>query len=245
MTEALGGSLVLLSMLTFAVGLVALIRPLPRLKLGSRARAGGLVVASFLAFAVGGSLLPPEPTKTPGPKPQQPAVAAAPVKPTPAIAAPAARAEPPRPVAPTDLQRAAAQARATVAAYERSTTRQGPPAPLGECGFRQGDEQDLCYVQQAQLIRDWGRAWRGDIESQRNIAYCYQSTCNGSTQLNAVQGCAWRLAVLVAGHPEMGGTDPDHMRLDCGELDDAGQAAAKARAVGIADALEGKYLASE
>lgn len=48
--EAVGGLLSLLSMVAFVIGVVALIRPLPGLKLGSRRRAGGLLLGAFLLF---------------------------------------------------------------------------------------------------------------------------------------------------------------------------------------------------
>lgn len=101
MAEALGGSLLLLSMLTFVVGLVALIRPIRRLKLGSRARAGGLMVASVLAFGIGASLLPPVPPSPASPSaPPVSKLAARPSAPAPAKPAPVQPSrQPPAPAA--------------------------------------------------------------------------------------------------------------------------------------------------
>ena len=71
--EAVGGLFVLVGLGLFLVALVALFRPIPKLKLGTRGRAGLALVGSVVLFIVGGSLLPEvEPsaaTATPALKP--------------------------------------------------------------------------------------------------------------------------------------------------------------------------------
>lgn len=90
MGEFFGGLLVLASPVLFILGLVALIKPLPKLKLGSRKRAGLALLGSVVAMGVGGALLP-DPATTPAKPADKPAEKAS--KPEAKPAAPVVDAE--------------------------------------------------------------------------------------------------------------------------------------------------------
>ena len=67
----MGGLLILISVVTGTVAFISLIRPLPRFWLPTRKRAALVWVASFVLFAVGGSLLP---VPTPETQPEESAL---------------------------------------------------------------------------------------------------------------------------------------------------------------------------
>lgn len=57
--EALGGLLALVSAALFIVSVIAIIRPLPKLKLPTRGRAVVVAIGSFVLMGIAGSMLPP------------------------------------------------------------------------------------------------------------------------------------------------------------------------------------------
>lgn len=55
----LGGVIALIGMVLFIVSIIALVRPIKRIKLGTRKRAGLALGASVVLFIVGASIMPP------------------------------------------------------------------------------------------------------------------------------------------------------------------------------------------
>ncbi len=56
--EDIGGTIALVAMVGFIIGAVALIRPIQKIKLGTRKRAGLMMAAAFVLFFVGASIMP-------------------------------------------------------------------------------------------------------------------------------------------------------------------------------------------
>lgn len=69
--EALGGLLALIGVALFIVSVIAIIRPLPKLRLPTRGRAVLAAIGSFVLIGIAGSMLPPpDQPAAAGPAPQ-------------------------------------------------------------------------------------------------------------------------------------------------------------------------------
>jgi hypothetical protein len=198
----LAAGTLLLCMIVFAASAIALIRPMPKLGIATRKRAlGGLGVA-FALLIMTALIIPPRPV---APSPQ--------AKPVAASAAPA---------------KLVSSSHADLPAIERVALPEGaPPAPsTGFC-----PDNELCEVHRATFERrDWPKAWKGDYQGQRNVAFCLANGCDGAVAVNRVAACAWRIVIIGAAHDEAGDTDATSVGIDCGKLDGAGRAAATVKA---------------
>lgn len=114
-----------------------------------------------------------------------------------------------------------------------------PPAPVtGLC------MADTCEAMRAQFARrDWPKAWQGDYQGQRNVAFCRSTGCEGSVATNKVEACAWRSVILVAHVGETDDTDTRNLKSDCGGLDDAEATIATGTAKQIYEKIYGKKMA--
>jgi len=117
---------------------------------------------------------------------------------------------------------------------------------LTACVSKDPDEIQGCYSNQRNFVMDYIYAFYDEHMSQQNVAYLLSgellepvespkaAMMNRITQEgiapNPVQGCAWRLAILGSGGPQVDDTDTLSMQEDCGNLNAADQIAAKARA---------------
>lgn len=59
-------------------------------------------------------------------------------------------------------------------------------------------DQAICKSQAQQVASDWKKANKGDYASQRNIAFCFKNGCDGSTKVDAVAACSWRMVIQAA-----------------------------------------------
>jgi hypothetical protein len=109
-------------------------------------------------------------------------------------------------------------------------------APLGICTTDPAIDGE-CQENQAMFLKAWAKAWRGDYQGQRNVAFCQAGKCGAGIAPNRVQGCAWRIVILASGSTEVGDADVQNMKLECGKLDQVGRAAADAQAREIARKL--------
>ena len=225
MREFFGGFLVLTAPILFLLGLAILVRPPKWGWVKGRKTGFGVLLVSVLLAAVG-SFLPqppaPGPTAAATPAPKPPAASAAPgVR---------AQTEAVRPAsdqadkAPTEAQMAAA-----IDAYERKPLHDAPELSLC-AGTKLGD--DNCrYTRYQFATQDWPRAWKGDIEALRNVAFCLTTTCDGAVVSNRVQACAWSMLIATSGSGLVEDGDADHFRLACHGLDDASAFTAASREV--------------
>jgi hypothetical protein len=105
-----------------------------------------------------------------------------------------------------------------------------PPAPVS--GFCSSN--GICETNRAKFeLQDWPKAWRGDYQGQRNVAYCLASGCEGAVKVNQFGACAWRMIILASKHDDADDSDVSNLKLDCEKLDDVGMAAAHARSQDI------------
>lgn len=112
----------------------------------------------------------------------------------------------------------------------------GLPNPeLASCGLVAGDET-TCRYEQLKFLRDWAKAYRGDYQAQRNVAYCLSRSCTG-VQRNIVQGCAWRAVILNAAHAKAVDGDVSNLEVECGALSQPARVAADAQAARIASVI--------
>jgi hypothetical protein len=82
--------------------------------------------------------------------------------------------------------------------------------------------------------REVRNAWRGDYQGQRNVAYCFLTSCNRVSVIDIKMACAWRIVILSSGSLRVDSTDESNHRLECGMAERAGQLeAAKREAASI------------
>ncbi|GJD93405.1 hypothetical protein [Methylobacterium iners] len=90
-----------------------------------------------------------------------------------------------------------------------------------------------CQVSRQQFREQFPKAYRGDYQSQRNVAFCLRNGCDGSVSNNPTLACAWRMVILLSGSSRVDGTDQGAFKIDCGRLDAAAMETAKAQATVI------------
>jgi hypothetical protein len=113
-----------------------------------------------------------------------------------------------------------------------------PDAPVRICIT---DPDKTCEIDRTQFIAAWPKAWGGDYQAQRNVAYM-QSSDNPAVAHNPVQGCAWRIVIQLSGHPETDSTDVDNFNLECGRLSAVEYASAVESAKSIFKTIKGTDL---
>ena len=138
---------------------------------------------------------------------------------------------------PSEQRKAEAGATATgitpaeaAARFPQEDLPEGAPNPpvTGVC------LKDVCEVNKAEFERrDWPKAWQGDYSAQRNVAYCRANGCDGAVETNRAEACAWRSIIIVAHVGTTHDGDTANLKMDCGELDDAGIAVAISTAENI------------
>lgn len=95
------------------------------------------------------------------------------------------------------------------------------------CG---ADETTSCKKMIARLEADNRKAWKGDYQGQRNVAFCFSDGCNNMVLPNRSLGCAWRIVIIASGSPKVDSTDIGNLKVYCGKLDAAERSAAQAQA---------------
>jgi hypothetical protein len=73
----------------------------------------------------------------------------------------------------------------------------------------------MCELGQREWVDDYKLAIAGDYQGQRNVAFCLRDGCDDAVLPNLVLSCAWRLAILKAGHLELESTDFSNVKLLC------------------------------
>jgi hypothetical protein len=110
------------------------------------------------------------------------------------------------------------------------------------CASRAEDDLALCQHNVQRMETDNKKAWHGDYQGQRNVAYCLGYGCDGLVFINKSLGCAWRIIIIGSGSPRVDNTDISNIKLDCGRLNAAENSAAHAQAEAIFRAVYGREL---
>lgn len=90
-----------------------------------------------------------------------------------------------------------------------------------------------CVKMVDQLGADNRKAWKGDYQAQRNVAFCLSDGCDGMLIPNRSLGCAWRIIIIGSGSPKVDSTDTGNLKVYCSRLDAAERSAAQAQAAAI------------
>lgn len=102
--------------------------------------------------------------------------------------------------------------------------------------------QQLCNLNQTRFILDYIAAFYGDLNSQQNVAYFLSGdgmppkiiVNQGNLQIGVspapVSGCAWRIAILISGHPDVSDGDFLNYKEDCEALSSHDQESANTTA---------------
>lgn len=90
-----------------------------------------------------------------------------------------------------------------------------------------------CDRTQAQF-REWlPEAYKGDYQSQRNVAYCLSTGCDGAILTKPIKGCAWRIVIVGSGSVDVDQSDTINLEMECGRLSAVEREAAAAQAARI------------
>ncbi|MDM9626786.1 hypothetical protein QTL95_12825 [Rhizobium sp. S152] len=94
------------------------------------------------------------------------------------------------------------------------------------CG--QSENAQSCTDLRARWTDIYGDAIAGKVESQRIVARCLSTGCDGAVEPNAMRGCAWWQVIVKAENASFDINDQREMARSCGpeKLDDPGRQAA-------------------
>jgi hypothetical protein len=120
------------------------------------------------------------------------------------------------------------QARAYVEQHKDDKMPDGFMLPLSICRIHNDDSDCIAY--QAMLLRDMKKAYEGDYQGQRNLAYCLTTGCDGALQPNTILGFAWRIVIVLSGSPKVESGDVQHYDDGAKNLNVAGLQAGCAQA---------------
>lgn len=96
---------------------------------------------------------------------------------------------------------------------------------LADCAFASAYNQSWCTAEQGRFVEQYRRSLNRDYQSQRSVASCLISGCDGAVIVNRSLGCAWRLVILASESPYIDLTDESNRRYDCARLDGPGETA--------------------
>lgn len=82
------------------------------------------------------------------------------------------------------------------------------------------------------------KAYTGDYQSMRNIAYGYAAWPYKNQDKNPILGCAWYRAIIHSGNLKVNETDIGNAQVYCNKLDQESQDAAKAQEITINNKLK-------
>jgi hypothetical protein len=79
------------------------------------------------------------------------------------------------------------------------------------------DDTAWCEASREQFLAEVPRALSGDHLSQSNVAYCFNTGCDGAVTKNPMLGCAWRVVILVSGSPLVDDIDDRNFETFCAD----------------------------
>lgn len=98
----------------------------------------------------------------------------------------------------------------------------------------------LCETTRALFeARDWPKAWQGDYEAQRNVAFCLGNGCDGAVLIDQTSSCAWRGALIEMNKLEATDMDAASLEQECGVLSEVQKRIAIAKAQDIVSRIQG------
>lgn len=89
---------------------------------------------------------------------------------------------------------------------------------------------------------DWPKAWKGDYQGQRNVAFCLKTGCDGGVEINPIAACAWRSIILSSGSAKVDPSDTANFNADCKSLDDTARTASDAQAGSMFRKIYGRSI---
>lgn len=211
----------LLGVAAFGVAVFTFFKPLPKLRLATRKASGVLAALSVGSCVAGGALMPAPPAPAPA---AAPAAEPAEVRPPPTVIS----------ISPEERALAAAEIAADEAARDAKIPANVPAAPVRSHCMQGGDDEKICEANILEFEKkDWPRAWGGDYQGQRNVAYCLAEGCMDAVPINKVLACAWRQVIQMSGDIQVGQGDLKNLEIHCFSLDGDSRAAARAQAESI------------
>ncbi|MBR0681936.1 hypothetical protein GXW74_15685 [Roseomonas eburnea] len=114
--------------------------------------------------------------------------------------------------------------------------RQEAESYLRPCAGVSGDDARWCDLSRSAFVADYLRARAGQYYGQRNVAYMLRGSTPGIAA-DHTQSCAWRLVIMAQGHSQTDASDTANVRFDCGRISEQDQAAARARAMALAQQI--------
>lgn len=114
--------------------------------------------------------------------------------------------------------------------------------PLNGLYCAGADEAPSCKKMISRLEEDYRKAWKGDYQGQRNVAYCLSDGCGNMVLPNRSLGCAWRIVIIGSGSPRVDSTDIGNLKVYCGRLDAAERSAAQAQAATLFRTIYGREI---
>jgi len=100
------------------------------------------------------------------------------------------------------------------------------------------DGDATCERTQKDFEKWFPEAYKGDYQSQRNVAFCLATGCDGAILVKPIKACAWRAVIVSSGSPEVDQSDTTNLDQDCGKLSPTEVEAAKAQADRIAATIK-------
>ncbi len=102
-----------------------------------------------------------------------------------------------------------------------------------------------CTLAAAQTLAETKRAYEGNYQGQRNLAYCLWSGCGGAVSENKQLSCAWRMVILASGSPKMHDGDIGNFKLCLDKLSTIEKAAMKSQAASLYRTVYGREIPRE
>lgn len=115
---------------------------------------------------------------------------------------------------------------------------------MNYCAGVGADGIDWCKLDSAEFRSDYPKAFGRDYQAQRNVAFCFDTGCNGAVIAKRSLACAWRIVILASGSPRVDDSDHLNWTYRCGRkaLDDMAFATAVRQARGLFAEIYGEAL---
>lgn len=107
-----------------------------------------------------------------------------------------------------------------------------------------GGDINWCALDRDEFRSDYPKAYNKDYQAQRNVAFCFDTGCNGAVIAKRSLACAWRIVILASGSPRVEDSDHRNWRYHCGRkaLDEIAFATAVRQAQGLFAEIYGGTL---
>ncbi len=131
---------------------------------------------------------------------------------------------------------------AALATFSATSFAQDSKFQKADCGT--SSNHAVCVAQAKQMASDWRRANNGDYGSQRNVAFCLKNGCDGSTKIDAVGACSWRM-IIQAAENKKDAADRWSYEADCKPLTNSDRRIAIKQAEKVYSRIYGKQMPIE